>query len=103
MRFKQIITPFKILTLSLSCILFISCRNNLNNVLLITQIPGNIQNPDFITGESWRYMTGAQITAVDPYKPSSLKILTGKFHSACYPEISYDGRNMLFAAQENEG
>jgi len=72
-------------------------------MLVITQTPGNIQDLNFSTGESWRYVPKAQIAALNPENPESLKILTDEFYSACYPEISYDGKYMLFAAQKNEG
>lgn len=72
-------------------------------MLIITQTSGNIKNLNFITGESWRYVPKAFITALDPDKPESLKVLTDEFYSACYPDISYDGKYMLFAAQQKEG
>lgn len=72
-------------------------------MLIITQASGNIQDVNFSMGESWRYVPEAHIAALDPDKPASLKVLTDEFYSACYPEISYDGKYMLFAAQKNEG
>jgi len=89
--------------LCLICLLTVSCNQKSGGKLIITLIEGNIPDPDFVTGESWRYMPQAQIVALDPEKPSSLTVLTSDFYSACYPEISYDGRNMLFAAQKEEG
>lgn len=70
--------------------------------LIITLAPEKRDEINFITGESWRYVTGSRIAVLNPDKPSSFKILTEKFYSACFPEVSYDGKNMLFAAQENE-
>ena len=72
-------------------------------MLIITQTSGNIKNLNFITGESWRYVPKAFIAALDPDKPESLKVLTDEFYSACFPDISYDGKYMLFAAQQKEG
>ncbi len=83
--------------------LSISCKNkSLDGMLIITEVPGNIQNMNFVTGDSWRFVPGARITAMDPDKSGSLKVLTDDFYSACYPEISYDGEKMLFAAQQKE-
>jgi hypothetical protein len=71
-------------------------------MLLITEAPLNIQAPDYISGESWRYLAGARISAFIPGKPSSLKVLTENFYSASSPKISYDGRFMLFTAQQKQ-
>jgi len=81
----------------------VSCKQTPENgKLIITQVTGKIQDQDFVTGKFWRYVPKAQIAEIDPDKPSSLKVLTSDFYSACYPEISYDGENMLFAAQKEE-
>lgn len=90
--------------LCLACLLTVSCNQKSGGgKLILTLIEGDIPDPDFVTGESWRYMPQAQIVALDSEKPSSLTVLTSDFYSACYPEISYDGHNMLFAAQKEEG
>ena len=72
-------------------------------MLIITQTSDTIKDLNFITGELWRYLPKAQIAALDPAEPRTLKVLTGELYSACYPEISYDGEYMLFAAQQEEG
>jgi len=93
-----------ILILCLLCTLFKSCRNGvIQGMLIITQTAGKIEDINFSKGECLRYIPKAQIAALYPDKPWSLKILTGEFYSACYPEISYDGEHLLFAAQKNEG
>jgi hypothetical protein len=84
--------------------LFISCKKrSVDGTLIITLAPETSNDINFISGESWRYVPQSRIAAFNPEKSSSFKILTEKFYSACYPEISYDGKYMLFAAQENEG
>jgi hypothetical protein len=75
----------------------------MNGMLIITQTSGDVQDMNYSTGESWRYIPKAQIIALDPDNPESLSVLTDEFYSACFPEISYDGKYMLFAAQKNEG
>jgi hypothetical protein len=72
-------------------------------MLILTEAPGNIQSPDYSSGVSWRYLPGARISSFIPEQPASKKILTENFYSACFPEISYDGRFMLFTAQQKEG
>jgi hypothetical protein len=71
-----------------------------NGMIIVTEAPQNAQTPDYISGESWRYIAGARISAFIPGKPSSLKVLTENFYSASSPKISYDGRYMLFTAQQ---
>ena len=62
-----------------------------------------MQNINYITGDSWRYIPQAQIVALDPDKPAgSLKVLTAEYYSARSPEISYDGKYLLFAAQKKQ-
>jgi hypothetical protein len=73
-----------------------------NGMLLVTEAPQNIQALDYIGGESWRYLTGARISAFFPGKPSSLKVITENFFSASSPKISYNGRFMLFTAQKKK-
>ncbi|NSW94336.1 MAG: PD40 domain-containing protein [Bacteroidales bacterium] len=95
-----------ILSLSILCILnsiSVSCRKNpQEKLLLVTIAKTGRPDPDFISGKSWRFVDGAQIATVNLNKPSRLRILTGDFHSACYPEVSYDGKRILFTARINE-
>ncbi len=45
----------------------------------------------------------AQIVELDPAKPDrQVKILTSEFYSARSPQISYDGKYMLFCAQQKQ-
>ncbi|MCJ7449476.1 MAG: hypothetical protein MUO72_17505 [Bacteroidales bacterium] len=104
MKIKRTIILPNIVLISLSCILMASCNSKSvkNGMLLVTEAPQNIQTPDYISGESWRYLAGARISAFMPGKPSSLKVLTENFFSASSPKISYDGRFMLFTAQQKQ-
>lgn len=71
--------------------------------IIFTQVAGKVQDINYVTGDSWRYISQARIVALDPDKPGgSLKVLTEGFHSARSPEISYDSKCMLFAAQHNQ-
>jgi len=81
----------------------LSCKKSQDEgVLILTKVPAGSYDPASREIESWRYAPGAQIVMVDPVRPASARILTGDFHSACYPEISYDGKNMVFSAKESE-
>jgi hypothetical protein len=66
----------------------------------VTEVPEISQT--YISSESWRCLAGARISAFIQGKPSSLKVLTENFFSASSPEISYDGRHMLFTAQQKQ-
>jgi hypothetical protein len=92
-----------ILLTGLSCIFSISCsRSSLDGKLIITQTMGNPAGLNRVTGESWRYVQAARIVVIDPGKPSSTNVLSEGFYSACSPEISPDGKFMLFAAQRKQ-
>ena len=72
----------------------------MDGMIICTRVAAKLQNTNFFSGESWRYIPQAQIVALDHDKPGeSLKILTADYFSACSPEISFDGKYLLFTAQ----
>jgi len=72
-------------------------------MLLITEAPGNSNSAAYSGGVSSRYLTGSRISVFQyGNNPGSAKILTESFYSACFPEISYDGRFILFSGQKEE-
>lgn len=83
---------------------FSSCREKpADGTIIFTRIAGKTQNNNYITGDSWRYIPHAQIVAMNPDKPEGkLKVLTEGFFSARSPKISYDGKYLLFAAQQKQ-
>ncbi len=93
-----------ILGLSISSIFFSSCReNSKEGMIVFTQVPGDMQKNNYMTGNSWRYKNNSRIAAINPNKPEAkLEVLTEDFFSACSPEISYDGKFMIFAAQKTK-
>jgi hypothetical protein len=53
--------------------------------------------------DSWKYSSSTQIMKIDLDKSDrSEKVLTGNFYSACSPEISFDGKYLLFAARQKQ-
>jgi hypothetical protein len=75
----------------------------MDGMILFTQVAGKPQDINYLTGDSWRYIPKARIVALDRDKSGrSLKVLTEGYHSARSPEISYDGKYMLFAAQQKQ-
>jgi hypothetical protein len=94
----------KIILIGLVCTISVSCSRNASddNKLILTESPGNISLPDYSSGVFLRNLPGARISSIDVQRPGSHKTLTGDFYSACFPEISYDGKFMLFAGQHKE-
>ena len=82
-----------ILIIFLSGILLSSCSRKMKEGMIIfTQVSREINS-----------IPRARIMAMDHEKPAEpLVSLTSDFWSAQSPEISYDGKSMLFAAKQNE-
>jgi len=76
--------------------------NNDSGKIIITQAPVGETNTNMVTGEGWRYVTGSQIVLIDPDNSELSEVLTKDFNSACSPDISWDGFNMLFAGKQKE-
>jgi len=86
------------------CLIFSSCgEKNKEGMIIFTRSQVKSNSVTFDKSDSWRYMTQAQIMELNPEKPdTTVKILTGNFYSAHSPEISYDGKYILFAAQQKQ-
>ncbi len=95
----------KIFTLFLAGALLASCagKSVKSGMLILTEAPEISRTADYSEGLMWRYLPGARIVAIRIGESENPIILTKDFHSACFPEISYDGKYMLFTAQKNEG
>lgn len=81
-----------------------SCKDSsIENMIVITETQGNLNNHDHVTGDSWRFMTKSRIVALDYKNPNKkVRVLTNDFYAACAPDISFDGKFMLFSGQKNE-
>jgi hypothetical protein len=101
---KRTLILSEIILVGLACTISVSCSKNtsVDNKLILTEVPGNIHLPDYSSGASWRNLSGARIISIDIERPGSQKTLTKDFYSACSPEISYDGKFLLFAGQHKE-
>ncbi len=72
-------------------------------MIIFTRSAVKSNSTNFDKSDSWRYIPQAQILKLDPEKPeASEKVLTTNFYSAHSPEISYDGKYLLFAAQQKQ-
>ncbi|MCD6597565.1 MAG: hypothetical protein J7L04_07760 [Bacteroidales bacterium] len=99
---KTIILAAYLITIGLSGIYLVSCRNqSMEGMIVFTKVP--IDNFNTLEDEIIHNYPGAQIVAINPDKLEKPEIvLTGDFYSACSPKISYDASHMLFTAQQNE-
>ena len=90
--------------ISFSGIFFSSCsERSMEGKIVFTQVEGDLKDLDYKTGNSWRYISGSRIVALNPNRSGEkIKVLSEDFFSACSPEISYDGKSMLFAAQKKQ-
>jgi hypothetical protein len=93
-----------IISIGSSGIFMQSCRErSMEGMIILSEAAGKVGDINYVSGSSWRYITQSRIILADPGKPgNSSKVLTYNFFSACSPQISYDGKNLLFAAQQKQ-
>ncbi|HOX74144.1 MAG TPA: hypothetical protein PLB27_05485 [Bacteroidales bacterium] len=80
----------------------VGCTKVRSGMLIATEASLSSFTQDGVT-DPGRYISGSRIIAIDPGKPSKIRVLTGDFYSAAYPEISYDGKQIIFSAQKKQG
>lgn len=99
-----IIVIVAVLIVGLTTVSLVSAKHeSLTGMLIFCQVPADMTNMDYRTGGDWRYPSQTRIVAVDPKHPEgTLKVLTGDFYSARAPEISYDGKRLLFSGQRKK-
>ena len=67
-------------------------------MMVFTQVANKIQQQNL-----WKNNTPARIVAFDPTQPEGrVKVLTEGYYSAHSPEISWDGKSLLFTAKQNQ-
>lgn len=102
---KSTYTSFiKLMAICSATLCIHSCNEkSLTDMIVMSQIKGDIESADYLSGNKWRYMSKSRIVAINANTPQEpLHELTKDFYSACAPKISYDGNFMLFAAQKNQ-
>ena len=97
---RQTITSILFLSYFLSGILLVSCNSNsAKGKLILTRVP-SFHNLNFVTGNNWRFPEQAQLVLLENEKSGTEpKVLTPGFWSAAYPDVSYDGKFLLFAGK----
>jgi len=78
-----------------------SCsEKSMDGTIIFTRSSERSKNLNQDPADSWKYVPQTQIVALNPENPEkSLKVLTKEYYSARAPQISFDGKFMLFAAQ----
>ena len=70
----------------------------MEGMIVFTQAAGKIEQQDL-----WKNETPERIVAIDPTQPEgSIKVLTEGYYSAHSPEISWDGKSLLFTAKQKQ-
>lgn len=98
---KSISFVLVVLITGLSSFLLTSCnKKSLDGLIIFTQVKEKLKDSSSVKGNSRRYVLQSQIVELDPSKSNkSVKVLTGDYYSACSPEVSCDGKHLLFAGQ----
>lgn len=105
MRGSVILIGGVVLVIGLAGIFLIdSGEGSMKGMLIFTQVSAGEPEGGNSPGGAWRYPSQSRIVAVKPEAPEgTLKVLTGGFYAARAPEVSYDGKRLLFAGQRQEG
>lgn len=75
-----------------------SCKNNPENIIVVIGEAQDVQSPNTILNSR-----SLKIGLINPSRPDKpAKIMTRDFLSACSPEVSFDGKSMIFAGRRNE-
>lgn len=75
-----------------------SCQDNQQNIIVVTGDAQDVQSLNTLIDS--RSLKIGIINTARPGKPA--RILTSEFMSAFSPEVSYDGKSMIFAGRKNE-
>lgn len=104
-KYIATIVPYYIMAIGIVSQLTISCGRKANEGdIIFTRTSGKIENPALPSADSWKLALKSEIVEIEKGKPdASPKVLTSSFFSARSPEISNDGKTMIFAGQKKEG
>lgn len=101
MKRKGTIRLYSLILIAAIVILNSCTKKSMEGLIVFTRIAGEIQMPDSTSGVPFEYIPESEILLLDPSKPEEApQNLTADYFSAVSPEISYDGKFMLFSAQK---
>lgn len=101
----KIDTVFRFLfATSFVLVVFTSCQKQTNKeIVLVTQTKANVQNNQYKKGNLCHFPKESRIVTLSQNKTEiTIKVLTKDFFSACAPQVSFDGKSIVFAGQRNE-
>lgn len=100
MHFRPSPSTSLVISLLTYLLLITSCGKRSHEGLIILTQAQYGGETNYISGESWRYIEKSNILIINPDKPvKQAEILTSEFSSALSPEISYDGKNIIFSGK----
>lgn len=87
-----------------TCFVLSSCKGKSEyGTIIITRTREGTKDLNYSINDSSHYIFKSEIVSLTPGKTGEpLKILTGDYFSARSPEISFDGKHMLFTAQKTQ-
>jgi len=78
-----VISLVSLVTVGFSGLIMLSCKGRpVTDMIIITECAEKADNPDYISGASWRYISGARLLAVNPNNPGKSPPPTHKLRSA---------------------
>ena len=81
-----------------------SCNRSKEGFIVVTETYSENIDVDIFTAEAGRLNIQMQLVLIDPEeKGMPGNIISGGFYSACSPNVSYDGKIMVFSAQKKQG
>jgi hypothetical protein len=87
-------------------VVFAGCSNKplYEDMVVYTQLPAGLADDGQVIKGEYRYAPNMRIAMAEMSNTlENIEILTGGFYSARSPEISYDGTQLVFSGQKNEG
>ncbi len=95
---------YKLLILSMLAAACGTKKANKSMAYVFTLVPAETVTPEAIVSGAYRYASGMQIALIeDGAAPEARQVITEEFYSARSPEVSFDGKSLIFSGQKNEG
>ena len=86
--------------------IMVGCGDNLQyeDMVVYTQLPVDMADEGQVINGGYRYAPKMSIAMAEVSNTlENIEVLTGDFYSARSPQISYDGTQLVFSGQKNEG
>ena len=95
---------FKLLVISIFAVACGTRQAHRTMAYVFTLAPAESVTADMILDGTYRYAPDMKIAVIEDGKASdALQVITANFHSARAPEVSFDGKSIIFSGQKNDG